>query len=160
MLDVGGGDSRLVDVLLDRSLTCVSVLDISQQALDRAKKRLGDRHASVTWIASDVTDDWPTPIVDIWHDRAVFHFLTEAADRDRYRGHLRRSLRPGGSLVIATFGPEGPKKCSGLPVRRYSPSALEAELGPPFRLQESVQEIHTTPFGTTQEFWYSRLTLM
>jgi ubiquinone/menaquinone biosynthesis C-methylase UbiE len=160
VLDVGGGDSRLVDVLLDRSLTCVSVLDISQEALDRAKQRLGDRQASVTWIASDVTDDWSAPLVDIWHDRAVFHFLTDTVDRERYRRHLQRILRPGGSLVIATFGPEGPEKCSGLPVRRYSPSALEAELGSPFRLDESIKEIHTTPFGTTQEFWYSRLTLM
>lgn len=114
----------------------------------------------MTWIAADVTDHWPVPAVDIWHDRAVFHFLTDSVDRDRYREQLRRGLRRGGSLVIATFGPEGPEKCSGLPVRRYSPSALEAELGAPFRLQESVQEIHTTPFGTTQEFWYSRLTLM
>ena len=159
MLDVGGGDSRLVDYLVDRGVTCVTVLDISRAALDRARLRLGAASERVQWIESDVTADWPVPSVDIWHDRAVFHFLTRAADRDLYRTRLRQGLKPHGSLIIATFGPEGPERCSGLPVARYSPEELQAELEAPFRLQETVREIHTTPFGSMQEFWYSRLTM-
>jgi hypothetical protein len=112
----------------------------------------------VTWIEADVTADWVVPAVDIWHDRALFHFLTEAADRQRYHARLRRSLRRGGTAIIATFGPQGPERCSGLPVMRYDPRALEAELRQPFRLEESVQETHRTPLGTMQEFWYSRFT--
>ena len=124
VIDVGGGDSRVVDALVARGLDCVAVLDVSGTALDRAKSRLGGAAFALTWIEADVASDWSLKPMDIWHDRAVFHFLTEAADRDRYRGHLRRSLRPGGSLVIATFGPAGPKKCSGLNIKQYSIGAV------------------------------------
>ena len=158
MLDIGGGDSRLVDFLLDRALSCVTVLDISGAALARARERLGPRQSQVTWIEADVTADWVVPAVDVWHDRALFHFLTDAADRQRYHAGLRRSLRRGGTAIIATFGPQGPERCSGLPVVRYDPHALEAELGQPFRREESVQETHRTPLGPTQNFWYSRFT--
>ena len=148
-----------MDYLLDRSVKCVCVVDISAAALARARERLGPRRDDVTWIEADLTEEWPVPSVDIWHDRAVFHFLTEAADRARYREHLRRALRPGGSVIIATFAPEGPQMCSGLPTVRYSPEALTAELGAGFRLRETIRETHPTPFGTTQEFWYSLFTL-
>jgi len=112
----------------------------------------------VSWIEADVMDDWPVPSVNIWHDRAVFHFLTDANHRARYRERLREGLLPGGTLIVATFGPNGPDRCSGLPTIRYSPEALAAEFGAPFRLEESIRESHATPFGTTQEFWYSRFT--
>ena len=156
MLDVGGGDSRLVDYLLGRASTCVKVLDISGAALARSRARLGADASRVEWIEADVAGDWKVPSVDIWHDRAVFHFLTGVDDRARYRAHLRRALRPGGSVIMATFGPEGPRICSGLSVVRYSPEELAVELAEPFELRETVREMHPTPFGSTQEFWYSR----
>ena len=106
-----------------------------------------------------MTGDWPVPTVDIWHDRAVFHFLTEDSARQRYRARLKQAVPSGGSVIIATFALDGPEKCSGLPVRRYSPESLEAEFGAGFRLMEAVRESHRTPFGTTQEFWYSRFTV-
>jgi SAM-dependent methyltransferase len=159
VLDVGGGDSRLVDYLLDRAVRCVTVLDISGAALARARQRLGRRHAGVKWIEADVTGEWTTSPVDIWHDRAVFHFLTDPADRARYRSHILRTVRREGSVIIATFGPEGPRQCSGLPTLRYAPEDLESELGSRFRLRETVREAHSTPFGTRQEFWYSRFML-
>ena len=134
------------------------MLDISAGALARARTRLGPAHEQVSWIEADVMDDWPVPSVNIWHDRAVFHFLTDANHRARYRERLREGLRPGGTLIVATFGPNGPDRCSGLPTMRYSPEALVAEFGAPFRLEESIRESHATPFGTTQEFWYSRFT--
>jgi SAM-dependent methyltransferase len=146
-----------VDFLLfHREVGCVCVLDISREALNRAQSRLADFSHRVQWIEADVTDDWPVPSVDIWHDRAVFHFLTDPGDRDRYRARLQQAVKPGGTAIIATFAPDGPEKCSGLPVVRYSPDALESELGAGFQLQEAVRESHATPFGTTQEFWYSR----
>jgi len=156
---VGGGDSRLVDYLLDRSVTCITVLDISADALARAQQRLGPRRGQVRWIEADVTGEWSVPRVDIWHDRAVFHFLVEAEDRARYRERILQGLRPAGSAVIATFGPQGPLTCSGLPTARYSPEQLAAELGGAFRLRETIREMHRTPTGTTQEFWYCRFTL-
>jgi len=155
VIDVGAGDSRLVDALLDLGVTCVSVLDVSAAALSRTRQRLGDRAASVNWILADVTGDWSVPPVDFWHDRAVFHFLIAAADRRRYVEHLRRSLKPGGYGVIATFAPDGPSRCSGLPVARYSPDSLVAELGREFELQRSSVELHQTPTGTTQPFSYA-----
>lgn len=145
-----------MDHLVARGLRCITVLDISATALARARSRLGAGQQAVTWIEADVTGDWPVPAVDIWHDRALFHFLTEAADRDAYRARAREAVRPSGALILATFGPDGPGKCSGLPVVRYSPEALAAELGAPFELVESVPELHHTPSGTTQAFVYSR----
>ena len=154
MIDVGGGDSRLVDHLITRGVRCVMVVDISGAALERAKRRLP--HAPVTWIEADVTGPWTAPPVDFWHDRAVFHFLTEAADRARYVEHLKETLKPGGQAIIATFAPDGPARCSGLPVVRYSPEALATELGAEFRLLETLRESHQTPMCTVQPFCYSR----
>lgn len=158
VLDVGGGDSRLVDVLAERGLDCLAVLDVSGAALHRAQDRLGARAMTPIWIEADVTGDWSLEPMDIWHDRAVFHFLTEADDRQRYVAHLRDTLKVGGTAIVATFAPDGPEKCSGLPVRRYSPASLAAELGPDLMLVDAVPHRHATPWGTTQSFQYSRFT--
>jgi SAM-dependent methyltransferase len=156
VIDVGGGDSRLVDRLVDLGLTCVTVLDVSAAAIERARARLGSKGEHVRWLEADVTGEWSVPPVDIWHDRAVFHFLIDPVDRHRYLAHLRATLKPGGSAIIATFSLDGPERCSGLPVRRYSPESLAAELGADFRLVESASELHSTPTGSTQSFQYSR----
>jgi SAM-dependent methyltransferase len=156
IIDVGGGESRLVDRLLERGLYRLFVLDVSGAALARAKTRLGEQKNRVTWIEADVTGEWDLPIVDIWHDRAVFHFLTDPDERRRYVGHMRRAVRPGGAVVMATFALDGPEKCSGLPVMRYSPEKLSAELGSEFRLEESLNEVHHTPSGVVQSFCYTR----
>ena len=121
IVDVGGGESRLIDALLAAGLGCLAVLDVSGEALDHARARIGEAARSVTWIESDVTGSWSIKAMDIWHDRAVFHFLVAAPDRQRYIAHLRETLRVHGSAIIATFAPDGPEKCSGLPVFRYSP---------------------------------------
>ena len=154
MIDVGGGDSRLVDHLIARGVSCVTVVDISGAALERAKGRLP--HAPVTWIEADLAGEWSAAPVDLWHDRAVFHFLTEAADRARYVEHLTETLKPGGQAIIATVAPDGPTKCSGLPVVRYSAEALASELGAEFNLIETRSESHHTPMCTVQPFAYSR----
>jgi hypothetical protein len=114
----------------------------------------------VNWIESDVTGEWDVAPVDIWHDRAVFHFLTDAKDRARYVRHLSASLRPGGTAIIAAFAQDGPEWCSGLACTRYSPAAIQRELGPGFRLEESIPESHHTPSGTIQRFEYHRFTRM
>jgi len=157
VLDVGGGDSRLVDALAARGLECLAVLDVSGAALDRARARLGASAQTPTWIEADVTDDWSLKPMDIWHDRAVFHFLTAPDDRTRYKQHLLQTLKPGGSAIVATFALDGPEKCSGLPVQRYSAEQLADELGPAFELRETRPHVHTTPWGSTQSFQYSRL---
>jgi SAM-dependent methyltransferase len=157
VLDVGGGDSHLVDALAARGLDCLAVLDISGAALDRAKARLGSAAETPIWIEADVTSDWALKEMDIWHDRAVFHFLTTPDDRAHYKSHLLQTLRPGGSAIIATFALDGPEKCSGLPVARYSPDQLADELGSAFELREARPHVHTTPWGSTQSFQYSRL---
>ena len=156
VIDIGGGESRLVDALVDRGVTCVAVLDIAGEALVRAQTRLGDNARKVAWIQGDVTGVWSWKDVDIWHDRAVFHFLTERADRDRYKAKLAEILKRGGSAIIATFAIEGPEKCSGLPVNRYSPETLASELSDEFVLVDSRRHTHTTPWGATQAFQYSR----
>jgi SAM-dependent methyltransferase len=156
VLDVGGGDSHLVDHLAQRGLTCLAVLDVSAAALARAQARLGPAASIPIWLDTDVTGEWSLKPMDVWHDRAVFHFLTAAKDRDRYRAHLLSTLKPGGSAIVATFALDGPDKCSGLPVQRYSASSLAAELGDRFALVETVPHLHTTPWGTTQAFQYSR----
>ena len=158
VLDVGGGDSRLVDALAERGLDCLAVLDVSGAALDRAQERLGPRASVPIWIEADVAGDWSLKPMDIWHDRAVFHFLIEADDRTRYVAHLHQTLKVGGTAIVATFAPDGPEKCSGLPVRRYSPTALATELGADLTLVECVLHSHATPWGTTQSFQYSRFT--
>ncbi len=157
VLDVGGGDSRLVDALLAEGLRCVTVLDVSGAALVRARARLGGSASLPTWIEADVTGPWTTPAVDLWHDRAVFHFLAEAEDRARYKAHLLDTLSSGGSAIIATFAPDGPTACSGLPVQRYSPESLAHELGPAFELRGARAHVHTTPWGSAQSFQYSWL---
>ncbi len=154
VIDIGGGDSRFVDHLLARGFDRVSVLDISGAALARAKARLGAAQHRVTWIEADVTEAWQSASAGLWHDRAVFHFLTEAGARASYLTHLRRIVEPRGHVILATFALDGPEKCSGLPVVRYSADTLAAELGPGFGLEETLNEAHPTPFGTTQAFCY------
>lgn len=156
VLDVGGGESRLVDYLLEHGLECLAVLDVSSAALDQARTRLGSAAAVPTWIAADVTSAWTLKPMDIWHDRAVFHFLVDVDGRARYREHLRAVVKPGGSAIIATFAADGPEKCSGLPVARYSPGTLAAEFAGILDLVESLHYAHTTPWGATQSFQYSR----
>jgi hypothetical protein len=157
VIDVGGGDSRLVDQLASKGLTCLAVLDVSETALQRAQTRLGETAAGLTWIASDVTGDWTIKPMDIWHDRAVFHFMVGERDRAAYREHLSHTLKPGGSAIIATFALDGPASCSGLPVSRYSPETLAAEFGGEFTLVDASTHMHRTPWGSTQPFQYSRL---
>ena len=156
VLDVGGGESRLVDALLARGVTCIGVLDVAAPALHRAQARLGATAADVAWIQASVTGPWSWKDVDIWHDRAVFHFLTERDDRDRYKAKLAEMLKQGGTAIIATFALDGPQNCSGLPVVRYSPETLAFELGAGFVLIDSRCHTHTTPWGTPQAFQYSR----
>ena len=154
VIDVGGGTSPLAERLLDRGYA-VTVLDISQAAIDRARGRLGTRASEVDWIVADVTAGPDLGTFDVWHDRAVFHFLTTPTDRAAYAALLARTVSVGGHAVIATFAPDGPEKCSGLEVRRYDGSALAAELGPQFQLIKSVRELHRTPWGVPQSFQYS-----
>lgn len=155
IIDVGGGASVLVDDLLDAGYGNVTVLDLAESALAVSRARLGARAQSVQWIAADVTRaDLPTARYDVWHDRAVFHFLTDPADRARYVDQVLKSVKPGGRVIIAAFGPGGPLQCSGLDVVRYAPDTLHAEFGAPFRLIGHETEIHRTPAGGEQEFVY------
>ena len=155
VIDVGGGASRLTDALLAEGYRDLTVLDISQAALDRTKARLGDLARKVTWIAADITEWRPTRTWDVWHDRAVFHFLTDSASQDAYIAALKRATVPGSAAIMASFALEGPERCSGLPVQRYSPQTLAARLGPDFQLYAGEAETHRTPFGTTQAFSYA-----
>ena len=155
VIDVGGGDSRLVDSLVARGVECVTVLDISAAAIARARTRLGSRASCVNWIVADVTSEWTTAPQNFWHDRAVFHFLVGESDRSRYVDRLRQVLAPGGHAIIATFAPDGPTKCSGLPVMRYSAESLQTALGPEFVPVQSFVEPHATPMGTTQSFLFA-----
>jgi len=154
VIDVGGGTSQLAERLLDRGYA-VTVLDISQAAIDRARQRLGARATKVIWMVADVTAGPDLGTFDLWHDRAVFHFLTEFEDRASYATLLARTIPIGGHAMIATFAPDGPEKCSGLEVRRYDGRALAAELGPRFQLVKSVPELHRTPWNAPQSFQYS-----
>ena len=157
VIDVGGGESHLLDALLAEGLDCLAVLDVSEEAIRHAQARVGEAGRVVTWLTTDVTDAWALKPMDIWHDRAVFHFLTDERDRDQYRRRLRDTLKIGGTAIFATFAPDGPERCSGLPVARYSPQGLAAELGEGFELVEARRHRHTTPWGTAQSFQYSRL---
>ena len=155
IIDVGGGASVLVDDLLDAGYRNLTVLDLAESALAASRARLGTRAASVQWIAADITRaDLPAARYDVWHDRAVFHFLTDAADRARYVAQVLKSVKPGGHVIVAAFGPGGPLQCSGLDVVRYDPDALHAAFGAPFRLLGHETEIHHTPAGKEQEFVY------
>jgi len=155
VIDVGGGRSSLVDDLLARGLRDVTVLDLAEGALDAARARLGADAARVHWIAADVTRaQLPPAHYALWHDRAVFHFLTDAAERARYVAQTARALRPGGHAVIATFAPDGPERCSGLPVARYDADALAAEFAPVFVHVDHGRELHRTPWDAEQAFTY------
>jgi SAM-dependent methyltransferase len=158
VIDIGGGVSRLVDALLDRGYTNLTVLDLSAAALNTARSRLGTRAPAVRWIEADITRWVPEATYDVWHDRAVLHFLTVDADRAAYLRALQKAVRPGGLVVIATFALDGPEKCSGLPVRRYSPTSLAEFLGAGFVPIDSRAEIHKTPWGAEQRFQFSRFT--
>lgn len=155
IIDIGGGASTLVDDLLTEGYRDVSVLDISARALEVSNTRLGVDAGKVTWIIGDVTNiDLPEAAYDLWHDRAVFHFLTDAADRRSYANLAARSLKAGGHAVIAAFAPYGPARCSGLDVMRYDAKGLGAELGEKFVLREEARASHRTPSGDEQEFVY------
>ncbi|HXV40764.1 MAG TPA: class I SAM-dependent methyltransferase [Steroidobacteraceae bacterium] len=156
IIDVGGGASLLVDRLLDRGYTGLAVLDIAGGAMQASRERLGARAASVEWHEADVTSFEPPRRYGLWHDRAVFHFLTDARDRRAYVATLRKALKPGGSVMIAAFAPDGPPKCSGLDVMRHDQASIGAELGAGFLLAEARRETHRTPWQAEQEFIYCR----
>ena len=160
IIDVGGGEARLVDVLLDEGYTDIAILDLSEKALAVTKARLGHSAAQVRWIVADVTSWEPERTYDLWHDRAAFHFLTEPADRDAYVARLLKALRPGGHLIIGTFALHGPQRCSGLPVVRYNAMSLGQTLGPSFELVETQNHEHHTPMDRIQRFqfsWFRRI---
>ncbi len=155
IIDVGGGDSTLVDELLAIGFVNIAVLDLSSAALERSRARIGDAARSVTWLVASVLDaGLPSASVDVWHDRAVFHFLTDVAERETYIQQVRRVVRPGGHVIVATFAEDGPASCSGLPVERYSASRLHSTFGEGFRLVGSERETHHTPSGRDQPFVY------
>ena len=155
VIDVGGGASRLVDDLVYEGYADLTVLDLSSAALTVAKQRLGNHVNFVDWITGDITQvSLPENRYDIWHDRAVFHFLTDPAERKAYVEQVMRAVRPNGHVIIATFAEDGPEKCSGLPVMRYCPETLHAEFGKAFHLVKHSKEAHHTPFGTEQQFVY------
>ena len=155
IIDVGAGESTLVDDLLAAGYTDITVLDLSQSAVDVTKARLGILANHVHWIVDDVTRAQLLPnTYDIWHDRAVFHFLTTAIEREAYVRQVANAVMRGGHVIVSTFGPEGPTKCSGLDVQRYDAGSLHAQFGSRFRLIESKKELHQTPFGAIQQFLY------
>jgi 2-polyprenyl-3-methyl-5-hydroxy-6-metoxy-1,4-benzoquinol methylase len=155
IIDIGGGESTLVDDLLARGYENITVLDVSQTALEVTKKRLGLLAEQVNWIVADITEVELEPFAyDVWHDRAVFHFLTSNEQRAGYVRNVAKAVNPGGHVIVSTFGPEGPTKCSGLEVMRYDTESLHNEFGTRFRLVDSLKELHRTPFGTTQQFLY------
>ncbi len=155
IIDVGGGESTLVDDLLARGYLNLSVLDVSPTAIDVTKRRLGHAAERVHWVIGEITNaDLSPNNYDLWHDRAVFHFLRTAEERAAYVRQVAKAVRSGGHVLVSTFGPEGPTKCSGLEVVRYDAESLHAEFGVHFRLLESLKELHETPFGSTQQFLY------
>jgi len=156
IIDIGGGASRLIDALLDRGFAALTVLDLSERALAIAKARLASKAAKVRWIVADVTKWEPAETYDVWHDRAAFHFLTEPGDRAAYAARVLKAVRPGGHVIIGTFAPDGPERCSGLPVMRHDATSLGEALGRSFGLLESRQHDHQTPMGGTQRFQFSR----
>lgn len=156
ILDVGGGASRLVDVLLEEGFSAVTVLDLSEKALATAKARLQERAFGVKWIVADITTWNFTETYDLWHDRATFHFLIEPKDRAAYIERLTQAVRPHGHVIIATFALDGPERCSGLPIVRYDASSLSKALGRTFQLIETRASEHVTPTGGIQRFQFSR----
>ena len=157
LIDVGGGASTLADHLLSDGFQRITVLDVSSVALRKAKARLAARTDAITWMEGDITQViLPYRFYDVWHDRALFHFLTSPEDRQHYMRTLNDAVKPGGHVIMATFALESPPQCSGLEVMRYSPETLSKELGPDFRLIASADEEHETPLGTRQQFVYCR----
>ena len=155
IMDVGGGESTLVDDLLLRGYKNLTILDVSQTAMEVTKKRLGSAAEQVHWLVADIVEVELEPqAYDVWHDRAVFHFLTTPERRVAYVRQVTRAVKPGGHVIVSTFGPEGPTRCSGLDVMRYDAGSLHDEFGRRFRLVESSKELHPTPFGATQQFLY------
>lgn len=155
IIDIGGGDATLVDDLLARGYKRVTVLDIAPAALAAAQKRLGAAAERVRWLAADITTaPLEAAAFDVWHDRALFHFLTGAEQRRAYVHQALRAVKPGGYLILSTFAPGGPLQCSGREVRRYDAAGLQTELGPQFALEESSSERHITPAGVEQPFTY------
>jgi len=155
IIDVGGGASTLADALLEQGYSTISVLDISANAIATAQTRLGNNAGRVRWIVADITAvELPPHSIDVWHDRAVFHFLTNPDDQQRYIEVVNGALKSGGHIIVATFAPDGPMKCSGLDVMRYAPEELHSTFGDNFTLVYSEQERHQTPFGTEQSFIY------
>ena len=154
LIDVGGGASFLVARLLALGNWQITVLDISSQAIEQAQARLGDGSKGVNWMTTDITEVSDLGVYDIWHDRAVFHFLTAPEERTAYRDRLRAALQPGGHAILATFAPSGPEKCSGLTVCRYDADSLAKELGPGFALIKQLEHSHCTPSGKIQPFTF------
>ena len=155
IIDIGGGESTLVDDLLAWGYENITVLDVSQTAIEVTKKRLGLAAEKIHWLVADITEEELEPgAYDVWHDRAVFHFLTASEQRVAYVRNVAHAVRPGGHVIVSTFGPEGPTKCSGLDVIRYDAESLHDQFGVRFRLVESSKELHRTPFGTTQQFLF------
>ena len=155
IIDVGGGASTLVDDLLAAGFSALTVLDLSAAALEATKTRVGARAAQVQWLEDDVTQAaLPSHRFDVWHDRAVFHFLTNVDDRAAYVAQVLHAVKPGGHVIVATFAQDGPTQCSGLPVMRYSAAELHAQFGEPFELVKHKTDAHHTPFGTVQQFVY------
>jgi len=160
IVDIGGGASRLVDALLDEGFSAVTVLDLSERALAAAKARLGERASSVRFVVADVTRWRPAQMFDLWHDRAALHFLTAADDRAAYAERVLQAVRPGGHVIIGTFAPDGPERCSGLPIVRHDAVSLGEMLGRSFKLIESRRHDHQTPTGGVQRFQFSRFQRM
>ena len=154
VIDIGGGASRLADLLLQRGLLDLTILDLSSAALAAAKARVGNEARRIHWIVADVTNWEPSRTYDVWHDRATFHFMVAESDRAGYLSRLDRSLKPGGYATIATFAPDGPEQCSGLPVRRYDAATLAQTLGAGFQLIGSRRHKHVTPWGAAQPFQF------
>ncbi|MEN9797792.1 MAG: hypothetical protein RL653_1488 [Pseudomonadota bacterium] len=156
IVDVGAGSSRVVDGLLDQGFSRLTLLDLSGAALERTRSRLGREGASVRFEVGDVRTFRPRETYDAWHDRAVFHFMVTVEDRGAYLESLRHAVRPGGQVVLGTFAEDGPQRCSGLPVFRYTPAALADALGPEFRAVETARDLHVTPAGRIQPFTFVR----
>lgn len=154
LIDVGGGESRFVDRLIDEGFEDITVLDISEQAIERAKARLGKNLGKINWVVADITEFKTEKLFDFWHDRATFHFLTTPDQIELYLGTARKNVRNNGYLTIGTFSLAGPEKCSGLQVKRYSEQTLQTQLSEGFEKIRCVAEYHKTPFDTLQSFLF------
>jgi SAM-dependent methyltransferase len=156
IIDIGGGASRLVDALVRKGFRSITVLDLSEKALAASRQRLGAPAAQIGWIVADVTTWQPTQTFDVWHDRAAFHFLTEPAERAAYAARVQKAVRPGGHVVIGTFAPDGPERCSGLPIARHDAASIGEALGQSFKFVETRRHDHKTPSSIIQRFQFSR----